>query len=339
MRALLFALIATGLIMPLSGQTPVARSGQTQVVANNAQTEGRSGGSRTPAGQGDLQGVWTNATVTPLERPAALGLKQLYTDQELAVLRRQAMEQGDHDRPPANPGDPGTYNEFWWEEGTLLKQTSLIVDPPDGRIPPLTPDGDRRRAARRARGFDRADAPEDRNLSERCITRGAPKLPGGYNNNFQIVQTPQYVAIFQEMIHETRIISMDGRPHSPERMRSFLGDSRGRWEGTTLIVDTTNFNDKVGTTSYNCCGGAAEHLHIIERFTRIDEHTIDYQYTVDDPTTFTRPWTVKVPMRRLDGPLYEYACHEGNYSMAGMLRGHRAEEKAAEERATKDGRR
>jgi hypothetical protein len=140
------------------------------------------------------------------------------------------------------------------------------------------------------------------------------------------------------MIHETRIISMDGRPHSPERMRSFLGDSRGRWEGATLVVDTTNFNDKVGTTSYNCCGGAAEHLHIIERFTRIDEHTIDYQYTVDDPTTFTRAWTVRVPMRRLDGPLYEYACHEGNYSMTGMLRGRRAEEKAVEERATTDGR-
>jgi hypothetical protein len=321
----------TGVIMPLSGHT--------QVPATTAQTDGSRGVPDKPDGPPDLQGVWTNATLTPLERPAALGQKQFYTDEELAVQQRRTAEQSDHDRPPSSSTDPGTYNQFWWEEGGLLKQTSLIVDPPDGRIPALTPDGERRRAARRARGLDRADAPEDRNLSERCITRGAPKLPGGYNNNFQIVQTPQYVAIFQEMIHETRIVPMDGHPHAPERMRSFLGDSRGRWEGHTLVVDTTNFNDKVGTTSYNCCGAAAEHLHIIERFTRIDENTIDYQYTVDDPTTFTRSWTVKVPMRRFDGHLYEYACHEGNYSLAGILRGHRAEEKAVEGQGTKEGRR
>jgi hypothetical protein len=329
-NAAIFVLIVMGVIMPLSGQTPVR--------ANNARTDGGSGGRHTPDGQPDLAGLWTNATLTPLERPAALGQKQFYTDEELAALRRQINEQSAHDRPPASSSDPGTYNQFWWDEGGPLKQTSLIVDPPDGRIPALTPDGERRRAVRRARRLDRADAPEDRNLSERCITRGAPKLPGGYNNNFQIVQTPQHVAILQEMIHETRIVPMDGRPHAPAQIRSFLGDSRGRWEGDTLVVDTTNFNDKVGTTSYNCCGGAAEHLHIIERFTRIDENTIDYQYTVDDPTTFTRSWTVKLPMRRIGGPLYEYACHEGNYSMAGMLKGRRAEEKAVEEQAPKDGR-
>jgi len=329
-NAAIFVLVLTGVIMPLSGQT--------QFPSNNAQTDGSRRVAHQPDGPPDLEGFWTNATLTPLERPAALGQKQFYTDEELAVLQRRTSEQGDHDRPPTSSTDPGTYNQFWWEEGRLLKQTSLIVDPPEGRIPALTPDGERRRAVRRARGLDRADAPEDRNLSERCITRGAPKLPGGYNNNFQIVQTPQYVAIFQEMIHETRIVPMDGRPHAPERIGSFLGDSRGRWEGNTLVVDTTNFNDKAGTTSYNCCGGAAEHLHIIERFTRIDENTIDYQYTVDDPTTFTRPWTVKVPMRRFDGHLYEYACHEGNYSLAGILRGHRAEEKAAEDPATKVGR-
>jgi hypothetical protein len=315
----MFVLIVTGVIMPLSGQT--------QVPANNSQTDGGRRMLQKRDAPPDLEGIWTNATLTPLERPAALGQKQFYTDEELSVLQRRATEQADHDRPPSSSTDPGTYNQFWWEEGGLLKQTSLIVDPPDGRIPALTSEGERRRAARRARGLDRADAPEDRNLSERCITRGAPKLPGGYNNNFQIVQTPGYVAIFQEMIHETRIVPMDGRPHAAEQMRSFLGDSRGRWEGRTLVVDTTNFNDKVGTTSYNCCGAAAEHLHIIERFTRIDENTIDYQYTVDDPTTFTRSWTVKVPMRRFDGHLYEYACHEGNYSLAGILRGRRAEEK------------
>lgn len=286
---------------------------------------------RTPDGQPDLQGIWTNSTLTPLERPAALAQKQFYTDEELAVLQRQRA-QADHDQAPRT-GDPGTYNQFWWDEGQLLRQTSLIVDPPDGRIPSLTPEGERRRAARRARSTP-ADGPEDRNLSERCITRGAPKLPGGYNNNFQIVQTPGYVAIFQEMIHEIRIIPIDGRPHAPAPVRSFLGDSRGRWEGNTLVVDTTNFNDRVGATSYNCCGGAAEHLHLIERFTRIDAHTIDYQYTVDDPTTFTRSWTVTVPMRQFAGPLYEYACHEANYGMTGILKGHRAVEKAAEGRTT-----
>jgi hypothetical protein len=329
-KAAIFALIVAGVIVPLSGQT--------HALSSNAQTDGSRGVAHKPDGPPDLQGIWTNATLTPLERPAALGQKQLYSDEELAVLQQRTLAQGDHDRPPTSRNDPGTYNQFWWEEGGLLRQTSLIVDPPDGRIPALTPDGERRRAARRARGLDRADAPEDRNLSERCITRGAPKLPGGYNNNFQIVQTPHYVAIFQEMIHETRIIPLDGRPHAPERMGSFLGDSRGRWEGNTLVVDTTNFNDKVGTTSYNCCGGAAEHLHIIERFTRTDDNTIDYQYTVDDPTTFTRSWTVKLPLRRFDGLLYEYACHEGNYSLAGILRGHRAEERAVDEQATKEGR-
>jgi hypothetical protein len=302
---------------------------QSRSAASHAQTTA-TWAARTPDGHPDLQGLWTNSTLTPLERPAALGQKQFYTDEELAGLQRQRAE-ADHDRPPTRAGDPGTYNQFWWDEGQLLRQTSLIVDPPDGRIPKLTPEGERRRAARRAAGSDGANGPEDRNLSERCITRGAPKLPGGYNNNFQIVQTRHYVAIFQEMIHETRIIPIDGRPHAPERVRSFLGDSRGHWEGNTLVVDTTNFNDKVALTSYNCCGGAAEHLHVVERFTRIDAHTIDYQYTVDDPTTFTRSWTVEVPMRRMDGPLYEYACHEGNYGMIGILKGHRAQEKFAGE--------
>ena len=322
--AALLAAMVSCTIMPLS----VKLSGQARGAANSAQSKAPWTVAHTPDGQPDLQGNWTNGTLTPLERPVALGQKQFYTEEELARLQRQ-REEADHDQLPARSGDPGTYNQFWWDEGGLLRQTSLIVDPPDGRIPALTPEGVRRRAARTAGGPDRADGPEDRNLSERCITRGAPKLPGGYNNNFQIVQTPQHVAILQEMIHEVRIIPLDGRPHGPARVRSFLGDSRGHWEGQTLVVDTTNFNDKVASTSYNCCGGAADHLHIVERFTRTSEQTIDYQYIVDDPTTFTRSWTVSVPMRQMAGPIYEYACHEGNYSMTGMLGGRRAEEKAA----------
>jgi hypothetical protein len=281
---------------------------------------------RTPDGHPDFQGVWNNSTQTPLQRPASLGAKQFYSDEELRQLRLR-----DHDSDTVASGDPGTYNQFWWEEGGFLKQTSLIVDPPDGRMPPLTPDGERRRAELRARNLDGSDNPEERNLAERCISRGAPKLPGGYNNNFQIVQTPGYVAILQEMIHETRIIPLDGRPHSPSVVSSYLGDSRGRWEGDTLVVETTNFRRNVDETSYNCCGTASDHLTIVERFRLLDNDTIDYRYTVNDPTMFTRPWTVSVPMRRIDEQIYEYACHEGNVAMEGILRGGRA----AERRSTK----
>jgi hypothetical protein len=276
---------------------------------------------RTPDGRPDLQGIWNNSTQTPLQRPAALGTKQFYTDEEYAKLRLR-----NHDVPPPD-GDPGTYNQFWWEEGGLLKQTSLIVDPPDGRMPPLTPDGERRRKERMARGDNRDDNPEERNLAERCITRGAPKLPGGYNNHFQIVQTPQYVAIEQEMIHDVRIIPLDRRPPAPAAIRSYLGDSRARWEGDTLVVETSNFRSNIDETSYNCCGYAGEHLTIVERFTLLDKDNIDYRYTVNDPATFTRPWTVSLPMRRAAGPIYEYACHEGNHAMVGILRGGRAMEK------------
>jgi hypothetical protein len=195
-------------------------------------------------------------------------------------------------------------------------------------MPPLTPLGMVRRAARRARATGRIDSWEDRNLAERCITRGAPKLPGGYNNNFQIVQTRDHIAIMQEMIHETRIIPLDGRPHAPGTIRSYLGDSRGRWEGDTLVVVTTNFRSGIEQTSYNCCGGAGENLKVVERFTLVGKDTIDYRYTVDDPTTFTKPWTVSLPMRRDPGPIFEYACHEGNISMEAMLRGARAQDAA-----------
>jgi hypothetical protein len=284
---------------------------------------------RTPDGHPDLQGIWNNATQTPLQRPVELGSKQFYTDEELAKLRLH-----DHDTDALANGDPGTYNQFWWEEGGFLKQTSLIIDPPNGRMPPLTPEGERRRAALRARSEDRSDNPEERNLAERCITRGAPKLPGGYNNNFQIVQTSGYVTILQEMVHEARIIPLDGRPHTPSPVTSYLGDSRGHWEGDTLVVDTTHFRRNVDETSYNCCGGAAENLSIVERLTLVGNDVIDYRYTVNDSTMFTRPWTVSLPMRRVSGPIYEYACHEGNVGMEGILRGGRAEERRATQTET-----
>ena len=310
---------------------PIFLSGQAP--SKNAPAKASRKVPRTPWGDPDLQGIWNNSTTTPLERPAALAGKQLLTPQE-AAERDELAERTADDAPRA--GDPGTYNGFWFDRGKSLKRTSLIVDPDDGRLPPYTPEAQRRLAARaesrRKQGAEPADGPEDRNLAERCITRGAPKLPGGYNNNFQIVQTPQYVAILQEMIHEVRIIPLGARPHIDSRIRQWLGDSRGHWEGTTLVVDTTNYDERIVDNSFNCCRGAGAHLHVIERFTPVDRDTIDFQYTVDDKTTWTKPWTAVVPMTRTDDPIYEYACHEGNYGLAGILRGARVLEKIAAEK-------
>ena len=306
----------------LSGQAPATRTAGSVKASWNVP--------RTPWGDPDLQGIWNNSTTTPLERPVSLKGKEFLTASEAAARDERAERTAD-DAPGA--GDPGTYNGFWFDRGKSLTRTSLIVDPPDGRLPPYTSDAQKRLAARaenrRRQGPEPADGPENRNLAERCITRGAPKLPGGYNNNFQIVQTPQYIAILQEMIHEVRIIPLDKRPHTDSRIRLWLGDSRAHWDGNTLVVDTTNYDERIVDNSFNCCRGAGGNLHVIERLTRVDAGTIDFQYTVDDPTTWTKSWTAVVPMTRTDEPLYEYACHEGNYGLAGILRGARVLEKVA----------
>lgn len=293
---------------------------------------------RTPDGQPDLEGVWGYATITPLERPAELAGQQVFTKDEAAEYERRTNELQNRDRRDGQgtaevQSDGRTdvaraYNEFWWDRGTKVvgtRQTSLIVDPPDGRVPSLTPEAQKREVAREeaSRGRGPADSWEDRNLWERCITRNLPRLPGAYNNNIRILQGAGYVAILNEMIHETRIVPLDGRPHAP--VRQWLGDSRGRWEGDTLVVDTTNFSEK---TNFR---GSTTGLHLIERFTRADADTLNYEVTVDDPATFTRPWTIAFPMTRSLEPIYEYACHEGNEGMVGILSGHRADEKAAEE--------
>ena len=192
------------------------------------------------------------------------------------------------------------------------RQSSLVVDPPDGRVPALTAEGRARATARAARGYD---SWQDRSLWERCITRGLPMIPGPYNNNYQILQTPDNVVILHEMIHDARIVPLDGRPHVGQNIRQWFGDSRGRWEGNTLVVDTTNFTDKA---NYR---GSTEGLHLIERFTRVDADTVRYEFTIDDPTTFTKKWTVAIPMARTDEQIYEYACHEGNYGMVNLLEG------------------
>ena len=268
--------------------------------------------------QPDLQGLWTNSTTTPLERPSNVGAQTIYSDEEIAAI--DAANVGRNDRlPPA--GDPGTYTAFWWERGTALASTSLIIDPPNGRLPEKT-----RAGADRSPWARGTDSLTDRNLAERCVTRGSPKRPGGYNNNFLILQTPGYIVLLQEMINEARVIPLDERPHIDSRIRLWLGDSRGYWDGDTLVVETTNYRDEIFTNSFNCCPGASSNLTLTERFKRLDDSTIDHEYTVHDPDTYTRSWTARIPMRRFAGPLYEYACHEGNYGMENLLRGARVQE-------------
>jgi hypothetical protein len=297
---------------------------------------------RTSWGHPDLQGTWSTATITPFERPAEFAGKEFLTEQEAAEFERRTLQNTNRDRRDGGAAADvaRAYNDFWWDSGTMVvptRRTSLVIDPPDGRVPALTAEGQSRQSAlaeeRKARGP--ADNPEDRNLWERCITRGVPNvmLPQPYNNNYQIFQTPDYVVILAEMIHDARIIPLvqaqNDRRHAPDHLRFWMGDSIGRWEGDTLVVETTNFTDK---TNYR---GARENLRLVERFKRTAPDVLLYQVTINDPTTFTRPWTVELPARRSDGEIYEYACHEGNYGLEGILRGHRAEEKRLSETAPK----
>jgi hypothetical protein len=291
---------------------------------------------RTPDGQPDLQGIWDFRSATPLERPPQFAGREFMTAEEVVEYERRAREREDG-RPPDDPRTEQSVHPAWWLDygKTVIKtqRTSLIVDPADGKIPALTPEGQKRLADRRAaaRSHGPADSYENRGLFERCLTRGVPEgmLPGPYNNNLQLLQMPGFVVIFTEMIHDARIVPMDGRPHASPHIRRWMGDSRGHWEGKTLVVDTTNFTDK---TSFR---GSGANLHLVERFTRVDADTLEYRFTVDDPTTWTRPWTVAYPMVKTEGPIYEYACHEGNYGLQGILAGARAEERLAEEAAKK----
>ena len=292
-----------------------------------------SGQSASAAGTGsrelDLQGVWTFKTITPFERPAQFAGKEFLTEQEAAELERLvAKTNTEEERPTDRARDvAGAYNNFWFDRGDNVVKTrrsSLIIDPPDGRMPPLASEG-KSRVDARALARDRpAYGPEDRSQFERCVTRGLPRLPGGYNQNLQILQTPGYVVILYEMMRETRIIPVDGRPHVGNDIRQWMGDSRGRWEGKTLVVETSNFNRKQEFR------GATDQLRLVERFTRIDANTIDYQITASDPAAWARPWTAAIPLSRTDDVMYEYACHEGNYGMPNLLSSARAEDRAAQ---------
>src|SRR5262249_37989357 len=304
---------------------------------------------RTPDGQPDLQGVWDYRTVTPLERPDALSGKASLTDEEVVAYEREQAVTRNRDRRDgsAQADVARAYNQFWWDYGTKVagRQTSLIVDPADGKMPDRTPEGQKRIAGQRGfqttsarqegglgRGFD---SWVDRPLAGGCLLwggAGPPMMPGPYNNNVQLFQARDYVVIENEMIHEHRMVPLDNRPHVSSAVRQWMGDSRGRWEGNTFVVDTTNFSTK---TSFR---GASEQLHLVERFTRVAPDALVYEFTVDDSASFVRPWTVRIPMVRSQELIYEYACHEGNYALPHALEGSRNLEKASADTVKKSSR-
>jgi hypothetical protein len=299
------------------------------------------GGLRTPWGDPDLQGIWPSGQLmqVPFERPASFGVRTELTDAEFQRLAAALQQQQKADAEQFSKGGGGGVNppSHWLENGRPSRQASLIVDPPDGRLPPMTEDG-----ARRAKAWPSTNpavpyaSAQEFNIYDRCITRGVigSTMPNIYNSGIEIMQAPGLVVIRYEMIHETRIIPLDGRPHAGSAIRSYMGDARGRWEGPALVVETTNFNGRTGSLARNGNGNpTSEALRLTERFTRRDAETLDYSVVVDDPRTWTRPWKVAFSLTRDPGyAMYEYACHEGNYAIANILRGFRAAEQAGQAR-------
>jgi len=320
-----------GLMGVTSIVTMVPAVAQTSVAAKPAaaKTEKSWTPPRTADGKPNLEGVWSFATLTPLERPKEFAGKAYLTDKEAAEFAKRTMDRNNKDsRGGGGDADVSrAYNDAWWDFGQRASnQTSLIIDPADGKLPALTPEGQKKAAARQAARNRPAYGPEDRSLGERCIlgfNSGPPMMPSAYNNNVEIFQTRDTVAILNEMVHNARMVPLDGRPHGT--IRQWVGDSRGHWEGNTLVVDTINFtNDGTGVRV-----PTDENYHLTERFTLRDANTLIYEFTVDDPTMQTKPWTASVPMVRSNQAMYEYACHEGNYGMMGILTAARAEDKAA----------
>jgi hypothetical protein len=300
---------------------------------------------RTLWGDPDLQGTWDFTTITSLERPPELAGREFLTEGEAVALEKRVNQQR-FETEARSPGslsaagrpesDPGIYNlGWWWEPGgrklVRTRRTAIVVDPPDGRLPPLTAQAQRVLQAREA-ARERSHGPEDLPLAERCIlgfNSGPPMVPGPYNNLVQLFQGPGYVVIINEMVHDARIVPLDGRPHLGGALRSWAGDSRGRWEGVTLVVETKHLTDN-GTATFGAPGLIDRNLELVERFTRMDENVLMYLFTVNDPTVWTRSWSAEVPMTRIDGAVMEYACHEGNYGLANILSGARAVERRPE---------
>ena len=294
-----------------------------------AATAGQDGNLRTPDGQPDLQGVWNFSTATPLERPPELADRATLTAEEAAeweaqvAAQRAGFESELEDAPLEARLGYSVRVWFEWSDALEERRTSLVIDPPDGRIPAVRPEVEVRREVGRILRGRHAHGPEDRGISERCLlgfNSGPPMTPSAYNNNMQLFQTTDHVVILNEMVHNARVVPLDGRPHLPADLRQWVGDSRASWSGDTLVVETRNF---LRETSL---GGSSANMRLVERFTRLDAETLRYEFTVSDPTTWTGPWTAQVRMTRTDEPLYEYACHEGNYSMPSSLSGARAME-------------
>ena len=316
---------------------PIPAAGQASTTPADAWTV-----PRTPDGQPDLQGILVNNNATPLEQPKRLAEKEFLTDREVAALKARAANLFANDAGDAAFGDEvfeavvaetskfsssdtetGNYNQFWVVERDFDNRTSLIVDPPNGTLPPLTPEAEERAEALKAIRERNPEGPEDKPLSTRCITFGVPTISAGYNSYYHILQSPGYVTIFMEMIHDARIIPLDGRPHIGEGIRQWHGDSRGRWDGDTLVVETTNFSPESDFE------GSRENLQLVERFSRVGPNRINYEFTVEDRTTWTSAWTAMIPLKKTEDTIFEYACHEGNYGMTNLLAGARAQEKAA----------
>ncbi len=322
------------------------------VLVSSAQGPGRSASAARPYtaprnafGQPDLEGVWTNDSITPLQRPAAWANKTTLTDAEVEQLRqasRQLEAEGDalfgdelildvlagQQKPASHDTQTGNYNGFWLPGRDIDHRTSLIIDPPDGRVPAETPQAQARRAAlAEQRRLHPADGPQNRGLTERCVTFGVPRFQAAYSSVYQIVQSPSHVVFSMETIHDARVIALDGRAHLPRAIPQWLGDSRGRWDGDTLVVETKGFSPKSNFQ------GSSSGLHLVERFTRVAEDTLQYDATMTDPTTWTRPWTARILFKRTNDPLLEYACHEGNIGMAGILSGARKQEAALDSNA------
>jgi hypothetical protein len=331
--------------------TRVDLAGQTTAPAT-PKIEKASAVPRAPDGHPDLSGIWEHNAATPLERPDEVAGRAVLTDDEIAALKQKATElfNGDGDAAfgdsvylaalrnvlgkekgfKSRDASTGDYNSFWVVGRWFENRTSLITDPPDGKLPQLTAEArTRRAAAAERRRLHPYDGPEDIALGERCITGSVPMLGAGYNNYYQIVQTPAAVAVNMEMRHDTRMIPVVNRAHLPKSVHLWLGDPIGRWEGDTFVVDTTNFR----SGSPIAQGGATENTHLVERFTRVGSDTLKYEVTLEDPSTWTRPWTAVLFMKSTKDQIYEYACHEGNEAMAGTLNGARVQEKAAREKA------
>jgi hypothetical protein len=320
----------------------IAVAVESHSAGQQSRSDGRWTMPRTPWGDPDLQGIWPSSDMigVPLQRAPELGTRTILSDEEFAKRRQDASRQADADleefaadRTGRGGGDGTGPPNHWLERGKPQRQTSLIVDPPNGRLPAMTPDGERRaadRARRSSTGDGPFNGPDDLDYYDRCISRGVlgSIAPVVYNNGTQIVQAPGYVAIRYEMIHETRVIPLDGRPAPSDAVRDHIGVARGRWEGDTLVVESRNFKGTIGVTGNGRLMPTSDALRMTERFTRVDAETIRYDATVDDSKTWTRPWTVSFPLKRDDGyGFYEYACHEGNNAMRNILSGARAAER------------